>query len=280
MADGGPSRRHSARFGLAVEIVRRAPGLRPREGRPMRFCGGRRRAAFRAATRLRPIACSVTLVLTATTRCATSTGLARQGRADQRAVLSGRCRPRPAAFSAISCWLTRPRTARRTSAAFRSSITFPTSSFTACCICLASITTDDADAERMERVERVALASIGVADPYADATSSAIAEATAMSNMILRPRRIVQAEEQRPPDEEASLVRAPAPELRPAAKSPICARCIEDALAAQQERHARACRSASMLRRSLALRQAHGRGRHGAARRHHRGRRKHDRRAS
>jgi probable rRNA maturation factor len=36
---------------------------------------------------------------------------------------------------------------------------------------------DDADALRMERAERIALASIGVADPYADADEFRLAEA-------------------------------------------------------------------------------------------------------
>jgi probable rRNA maturation factor len=35
----------------------------------------------------------------------------------------------------------------------------------------------DEDAERMEKVERIALASIGVADPYADADKGRLAEA-------------------------------------------------------------------------------------------------------
>ena len=85
------------------------------------------------------------------------------------------CCPSPAASrragprrcsSAMSCSPTRRWRARRQSRASRSPTTSPISSRTACCISLGFDHEDDAEARRMEALERRMLAELGVADPY------------------------------------------------------------------------------------------------------------------
>ena len=100
--------------------------------------------------------------------------------ADQRAVLSGerpaRMRFERAHSSATSCSATRQLEEAGEARTSRSPITSPISWCTACCICSASTTCEDDEAEQMETLESAALASLGIADPYAEDERRAPAE--------------------------------------------------------------------------------------------------------
>jgi probable rRNA maturation factor len=174
MADGGPSRRHSG-ASLAIEIVRRAPG----------FSRGKvtdavlRRAA-RAAFRASPSSgqsFGVTLVLTGDDEMR---GLNRlwRGKDAPTNVLSFPAdadRDRGFLGDIVVAYETAHSEAKERGISFVDHVSHLV--VHGMLHLLGFDHADDADALRMERVERVALASIGVADPYADGDEFRLAEA-------------------------------------------------------------------------------------------------------
>ena len=107
---------------------------------------------------------------------------------------------------------------------------------------------DDADAERMEAIERIALAAIGIADPYAEAEQPPPCGGVVMSNTPTAEKDLPD-DEQRPPDEEVSWFErllqtfglGEEPDLRELIEDAL-ARSKSDTLSAQER---------SMLRRIL-----------------------------
>ncbi len=133
------------------------------------------------------------------------------------------------------------------------------------------------EAEQMETLERQALASLGIADPYAERERGATCGGIAMSNAPTAENDLPK-EEERPAEEEVSWFErllqtfglGEEPDLRELIEDAL-ARSKSDTLSGAGAQHAPA---------HPQLRQAHGRGRDGAARRHHRRRRHgHHRRA-
>jgi probable rRNA maturation factor len=173
MADGGPSRRHSG-ASLAIEIVRRAPGF-ARAKVTDALLRRAARAAFRASPRSGRF--SVTLLLTTDEEMRDLNRLWR-GKDAPTNVLSFPAdadRDRGFLGDIVLAYETASREAKERGISLADHV-----SHLAVHGMLHLLGFDhegDPDAERMERVERIALASIGVADPYADADERRLAEA-------------------------------------------------------------------------------------------------------
>jgi probable rRNA maturation factor len=174
MADGGPSRRHSG-ASLAIEIVRRAPGF-ARAKVTDALLRRAARAAFRASPRSGR-SFSVTLVLIADEEMRDLNRLWR-GKDAPTNVLSF-----PADANRDRGFLGDIAVAYETALSEAKERGISLADHVSHLVVhgmlhlLGFDHADDADALRMERVERVALASIGIADPYADADEFRLAEA-------------------------------------------------------------------------------------------------------
>ena len=174
MADGGPSRRHSG-ASLAIEIVRRAPGF-SRGKVTDALLRRAARAAFRASPRSGQ-SFSVTLLLTGDDEMR---GLNRlwRGKDAPTNVLSF-----PADADSDGGFLGDIVLAYETTLSEAKERGISLADHASHLVIhgmlhlLGFDHEDDDDAERMERVERTALASIGVADPYAEAHETRHAEA-------------------------------------------------------------------------------------------------------
>jgi probable rRNA maturation factor len=174
MADGGPSRRHSG-ASLAIEIVRRAPGFARAKVTDalLRRAG---RAAFRASPRPGR-SFSVTLVLIADEEMRDLNRLWRGKDAPTNVLSFPADADRDRGF--LGDIVLAYETAHREAKERGISLADHASHLVVHGILhlLGFDHEGDPDAERMERVERIALASIGVADPYADADKRRVAEA-------------------------------------------------------------------------------------------------------
>ncbi|HET9936196.1 MAG TPA: rRNA maturation RNase YbeY [Methyloceanibacter sp.] len=174
MADGGPSRRHSG-ASLAIEIVRRAPGFAR-----AKVTDALLRRAARAAFRARSPSgrsFSVTLVLIEDEEMRDLNRLWR-GKDAPTNVLSFPAdagRDRGFLGDIVVAYETAHSEAKERGISFVAHVSHLV--VHGMLHLLGFDHADDADALRMERVERVALASIGVADPYADADEFRLAEA-------------------------------------------------------------------------------------------------------
>ena len=174
MADGGPSRRHSG-ASLAIEIVRRAPGFAR-----AKVTDALLRRAARAAFRASPPSgrsFSVTLVLIEDEEMRDLNRLWR-GKDAPTNVLSFPAdadRDRGFLGDIVVAYETAHSEAKERGISFVDHVSHLV--VHGMLHLLGFDHADDADALRMERVERVALASIGVADPYADADEFRLAEA-------------------------------------------------------------------------------------------------------
>ena len=174
MADGGPSRRHSG-ASLAIEIVRRAPGFARAKATDALL-----RRAARTAFRASPPSgrsFSVTLVLIADEEMRDLNRLWR-GKDAPTNVLSFPAdadRDRGFLGDIVVAYETAHSEAKERGISFVDHVSHLV--VHGMLHLLGFDHADDADALRMERVERVALASIGVADPYADADKLPLAEA-------------------------------------------------------------------------------------------------------
>ena len=174
MADGGPSRRHSG-ASLAIEIVRRAPGFAR-----AKVTDALLRRSARAAFRARPPSgrsFSVTLVLIEDEEMRDLNRLWR-GKDAPTNVLSFPAdadRDRGFLGDVVVAYQTAHSEAKERGISFVDHVSHLV--VHGMLHLLGFDHADDADALRMERVERVALASIGVADPYADADEFRLAEA-------------------------------------------------------------------------------------------------------
>ena len=174
MPDGGPSRRHSG-ASLAIEIVRRAPGFAR-----AKVTDAHLRRAARAAFRASPRAgrsFSVTLVLTADDEMRDLNRLWR-GKDAPTNVLSfptDADRDRGFLGDVVLAYETAHREAKERGISLADHASHLV--VHGMLHLLGFDHEGDADAERMEKVERIALASIGVADPYADADERRLAEA-------------------------------------------------------------------------------------------------------
>ena len=174
MADGGPSRRHSG-ASLAIEIVRRAPGFAR-----AKVTDALLRRAARAAFRARPPSgrsFSVTLVLIEDEEMRDLNRLWR-GKDAPTNVLSFPAdadRDRGFLGDIVVTYETAHSEAKERDISFVDHVSHLV--VHGMLHLLGFDHADDADALRMERVERVALASIGVTDPYADADEFRLAEA-------------------------------------------------------------------------------------------------------
>jgi probable rRNA maturation factor len=174
MADGGPSRRHSG-ASLAIEIVRRAPGF-ARAKVTDALLRRAARATFRASPRSGQ-SFSVTLVLTGDDEMR---GLNRlwRGKDAPTNVLSFPAdadRDRGFLGDIVLAYETAVREAKERGISLADHASHLV--VHGMLHLLGFDHEDDDDAERMERVERTALASIGVADPYAEADQPRHAEA-------------------------------------------------------------------------------------------------------
>lgn len=174
MADGGPSRRHSG-ASLAIEIVRRASGF-SRGKVTDALLRRAARAAFRASPRSGQ-SFSVTLVLTGNDEMR---GLNRlwRGKDAPTNVLSFPAdadRDRGFLGDIVLAYETALSEAKERGISLADHASHLV--VHGMLHLLGFDHEDDDDAERMERVERTALASIGVADPYAEAHEPRHAEA-------------------------------------------------------------------------------------------------------
>jgi probable rRNA maturation factor len=174
MTDGGPSRRHCG-ASLAIEIVRRAPGF-ARAKVTDALLRRAARAAFRASPRSGPTF-SVTLVLTGDDEMR---GLNRlwRGKDAPTNVLSFPAdanRDRGFLGDIVLAYETALREAKERGISLADHVSRLV--VHGMLHLLGFDHEDDRHAERMERVERSALASIGVADPYAEANEPRHAEA-------------------------------------------------------------------------------------------------------
>ena len=173
MADGGPSRRHSS-ASLAIEIVRRAPGFAR-----AKVTDALLRRAARAAFRASPPSgrsFSVTVVLIEDEEMRDLNRLWR-GKDAPTNVLSFPAdadRDRGFLGDIAIAYQTAHSEAKERGISFVDHVSHLV--VHGMLHLLGFDHADDADALRMERVERVALASIGVADPYADADKRRLAE--------------------------------------------------------------------------------------------------------
>jgi probable rRNA maturation factor len=174
MADGGPSRKHSG-ASLAIEIVRRAPGFAR-----AKVTDAHLRRAARAAFRASPRSgrsFSVTLVLIADEEMRDLNRLWRGKDAPTNVLSFPADADRDRGF--LGDIVLGYETALREAKERGISLANHASHLVVHGVLhlLGFDHAGDADAERMERVERIALASIGVADPYAHADERRVAEA-------------------------------------------------------------------------------------------------------
>jgi len=174
MAEGGPSRRHSG-ASLAIEILRRAPGFAR-----ARVTDAHLRRAARAAFRASPRSgrsFSVTLVLTADEEMRELNRLWR-GKDAPTNVLSFPADPgRDRGFlgDIVLAYETALKEAKERGISLADHASHLV--VHGMLHLLGFDHEDEADALRMERVERIALAAIGVADPHAEADEPRHAEA-------------------------------------------------------------------------------------------------------
>jgi probable rRNA maturation factor len=174
MADGDPSRKHGG-ASLAIEIVRRAPGF-ARAKVTDALLRRAARAAFRAAPRAGR-SFSVTLVLIADEEMRDLNRLWR-GKDAPTNVLSfpaDAARDRGFLGDIVLAFETAQREAKERGISLADHVSHLVVHGTL--HLLGFDHADDKEATRMERVERVALAAIGVADPYAEADERRLAEA-------------------------------------------------------------------------------------------------------
>lgn len=177
MADGGPSRSNSTRAGLAldVEIVRRERGF-ARAKATDALLRRAARAAFRAASPSGQ-SCRVTLVLTGDAEMRDLNRIWR-GKDTPTNVLSfpaDATRDRGFLGDIVLAYETALREANERDISFADHVSHLV--IHGVLHLLGFDHEDDNDAERMESTERIALAAIGVADPYHEADQPRHAEA-------------------------------------------------------------------------------------------------------
>jgi probable rRNA maturation factor len=174
MADGGPSRKHGG-ASLAIEIVRRAPGFAR-----AKVTDALLRRAARAAFRASPPtgrSFSVTLVLIGDDEMHDLNRLWR-GKDAPTNVLSFPAdadRDRGFLGDIVVAFETAHREAKERGISLADHVSHLV--VHGMLHLLGFDHAGDKEAKRMERVERIALASIGVADPYAEADGRRLAEA-------------------------------------------------------------------------------------------------------